>query len=116
MLILNGLDRCRVSALLLLTGLFQDWAVACRWLGRRCGSRRRAAGRRGHENPAFGIGLLEIALGFELCAAGVVVGLFGFAIFIDGALALTQEIENFAEIDVAPDLGPLFRRFGDGLQ
>src|SRR5262249_22347654 len=88
-----------------------------------CGSGKRRSGlcglgggRRGNEVAAFGIGLLEQGLDPSLCATSVVVGLFGFAVFVDGALALTQQIENFAQINVAPDFGPLLRRLGHVLQ
>ena len=67
-------------------------------------------------DAALGIGLLEPALGFELRAAGIVVGLLGFAVFVDGALALAQQVENLSQINVAPNFGPLFRRLGNGLQ
>src|SRR5262249_12091505 len=40
----------------------------------------------------------------------------GFAVFVDGAFALAKQIENLAEIDVAPDFGPLLRRLRNGLK
>jgi hypothetical protein len=43
---------------------------------------------------AFAVRLLQISIGCLLCAAGVVIGLFRFAVFVDGALALPEQIEN----------------------
>src|SRR6185312_8231227 len=63
-----------------------------------------------------GVGFFEERFGDFLGAAGVVVGLFCFAVFVDGAFALAEQIENFAEIDVAPNFGPFFGRLGDSLQ
>src|SRR5260370_37872410 len=51
-------------------------------------------------------GLLQILTGFFQCAEGVVVGLDGLPVFIDGALALAGDIEDLAELDVAPDFRP----------
>src|SRR5579885_3664842 len=52
------------------------------------------------------VGLLDVAAGFVFGALGVVVGLQGLAVFVDGALALSGDVEDFAQLDVAPDLGP----------
>ena len=49
-------------------------------------------------------------------SAGIVVGLLGFAVFVDGSFALTQQIENLAKVDVAPGFGPFVRRLGNILQ
>ena len=51
-----------------------------------------------------------------LGAAGVVIGLLGFAVFVDGACALAEQVKDFAEIDVAPDFGPLLGGLRNGLQ
>jgi hypothetical protein len=57
---------------------------------------------------AFGLaeGLLQVLAGFVDGALGVVVGLDGEAVLVDGAVALAGEVEDFADGDVAPDLGP----------
>ena len=65
---------------------------------------------------ALTVGFLQVAFGDLLGAAGIVVGLLGLAVFVDGALALRQHVEDFSEIDVAPDLGPFFGGFRNGLQ
>src|SRR5207245_1351585 len=54
----------------------------------------------------FLIGFGEILIGFGLRAAGVVIGFFGFAVFVDGALALPRKVEDLAEINVGPGLHP----------
>ena len=53
------------------------------------------------------VGLLHRGAGFVDGALGVVVGLDGEAVLVDGAVALAGDVEDFAELDVAPDLGPL---------
>src|SRR2546423_12041049 len=50
--------------------------------------------------------LLQILTGFFQGAEGVVVGLDGLAVFVDGALAPPSDIINLAELDAAPDFGP----------
>src|SRR4029077_405290 len=52
------------------------------------------------------VGLLKVLAGLFQSAEGIVVGLKGLAIFVDGAFALPGNIENLAELEVAPDLGP----------
>src|SRR5206468_11116533 len=79
----------------------------CGFVGGRGGDRGAAA---------FGVGFFQIAFGRCLRAAGVVVSLLGFAVFVDDALALAQQIKNFSEIDVAPDFRALVRGLGNGLQ
>src|SRR6476469_8905570 len=49
---------------------------------------------------------LQILAGFIQGALGVVVGLYGLAVFVGGALALSGNVEDLAQLDVAPDLGP----------
>src|SRR6266849_9192114 len=99
------------------SGLFQDGLFAgggrgnC--YGRLCGL---GGGRGGYGSSAFGVGLFQETFGGPLRAAGVVVGLFGFGVFVDGALALAEHVKNFSEIDVAPDFSPFFRGLGHGLQ
>src|SRR6266446_6771541 len=97
--------------------LFQDGAVVgwgslrhdgCSW---RC-----AGGGSGSGDAAFGVGLLQKLFGDLLGAAGVVIGLLGFAVFVDGAGTLAEEVKDFAEIDVAPDFGPLLGSLWNGLQ
>src|SRR5271170_1814309 len=64
----------------LLAGLFQRRAVT-RWRWSRCcGGWCRTCGRRSHQDAAFGIGLFEVALAFNLAAPRIVVGLFGLAV------------------------------------
>src|SRR6266404_1747481 len=70
----------------------------------------------GGGNRAFGVGLLQELLGHLLGAAGVVIGLLGFAVFVYGACTLAEQVEYLAEVEVAPDFGPLLGSFGDGLQ
>ena len=53
-----------------------------------------------------GVGFAEVLAGFVDGALGVVVGLDGEAVLVDGAIALAGDVEDFAEGDVAPDLGP----------
>ena len=43
---------------------------------------------------------------FFLRPAGIIVGLPGFAVLIDGAGAVSAEVVNFPKIDVRPDLDP----------
>src|SRR5271155_2708492 len=52
------------------------------------------------------VGFLQILAGFFQRAEGVVVGLQGLAIFVHGALALAGNVENLAQLQVAPDFGP----------
>src|SRR5581483_9957346 len=49
---------------------------------------------------------LHESAGLVDSALCVVVGLDGEAVLVDGALALTGDVEDLAEIDVAPDLDP----------
>jgi len=42
--------------------------------------------------------------------------LLGFAVFVDGAGALAEQVKDLAEIDVAPDVGPLLGSLRNGLQ
>src|SRR5258708_11268947 len=93
--------------------LFQDGAVvACRSLRRGwdCTGARSSGG-----DGAFDVSLLQALLGDLLGATGVVVGLLGLPVLIDGASALAEQIEDFAEIDVAPPFGPLLRGLRNGL-
>src|SRR5947209_8423017 len=73
-------------------------------------------GGSGDGSAALGVGLFQVALGFGLAASRVVVGLLGFAVFVDGALALRQHVKNLSKIDVAPAFGPLFRWLRNSLQ
>ncbi len=52
------------------------------------------------------VGFLEEHAGFVDAALGVVVGLDGEAVFVDGAVALAGDVEDAADCDVAPALGP----------
>ncbi len=52
------------------------------------------------------VGLLHEGAGFVDGALGVVVGLDGEAVFVDGTVALAGEVEDAAQLDVAPDLDP----------
>src|SRR5205807_1636279 len=52
------------------------------------------------------VSFLQVAAGFVERALGVVVGLQGLAVFVGSALALAGDVEDFAELDMAPDLGP----------
>ena len=51
-------------------------------------------------------GLLQILPRFIQRALCVVVGLQRLPVFVGGALALSRDVENLAQLDVAPDLGP----------
>jgi len=53
------------------------------------------------------VGFLHESAGLVDGSLGVVVGLDGEAVFIDGAVALAGDVEDVAELDVAPDLDPL---------
>ena len=53
------------------------------------------------------VGLLEVAGGFFLRALGVVLGADGLGVLVDGALALAGDVEDLAQVEVGPDLGPL---------
>ena len=53
------------------------------------------------------VGSLHGGAGFVDCALGVVVGLDGEAVLVDGAVALTGAVEDAGQFDVAPDLDPL---------
>src|ERR1700732_3060705 len=50
--------------------------------------------------------LLHISAGFLERALGIVVGLDGLPVFIDGAFALPGCVENLAQLQVAPNFGP----------
>src|SRR5664280_2916212 len=50
---------------------------------------------------------LQVFAGLVERALGVVLGLQCLLILIDGALALSGNVEDFAELEMAPDLGPL---------
>ena len=52
------------------------------------------------------VGLGEPLAGFVDGALRVVVGLDGEAVFVDGAVALAGDVEDFADGDVAPDFSP----------
>src|SRR6266481_93815 len=82
----------------------------------RGGFGRFVGGGSGNRGAAFGVGFLEEGFSDGLSAAGVVVGLFRFAVFVDGAFALAEQVKNLAKIDVAPDFGPLFGGFGNCLR
>src|SRR6185312_808217 len=58
---------------------------------------------------AFGarVGFLHIGAGFVDGALGVVVGLHGETVFVDGAFALAGAIEDAAQLNVSPHFGPL---------
>ena len=49
---------------------------------------------------------LQILPRFVQSALGVVVGLQRLAVFVGGALALSGDVENLAQLDMAPDFGP----------
>ena len=49
---------------------------------------------------------MQILAGFVDGALGIVVGLDGQAILVDGTVALAGHVEDLADGDVAPDLGP----------
>ena len=53
------------------------------------------------------VGVGEKAACFVDGALGIVVGLDGEAVFVDGAFALAGEVEDAAELDVGPDFSPL---------
>ena len=61
---------------------------------------------------AFGLaeGLLQVLAGLVDRSLGVVVGLDGEAVLVDGAVALAGDVKDFADGDMAPDLGPGRRR------
>src|SRR6185369_16574483 len=50
--------------------------------------------------------LLNIFLGFVLRTLSVVVGLQGLAVFVYRTLSLASDVEDLAQLNVAPDLGP----------
>ena len=52
------------------------------------------------------VGLLQVEAGLVDGALGVVVGLDGQAVLVDRAVALAGDVEDLAQGDVAPDLGP----------
>src|ERR1022692_2209103 len=52
------------------------------------------------------VGRLQVFASFFLGALGVVFGADGEAVFVDGALSLPGDIEDLAQVDAAPDLGP----------
>src|SRR5215469_14533071 len=66
------------------------------WL-RRGRSRRRLR---------LAVGNFHVLLSFLLCAAGIVLQLFGFLIFVDGAFARARQVEDLPQIDVTPDFHP----------
>ena len=49
---------------------------------------------------------LQVATSLVKSTLSIVVGLQRLAIFVGGALALPGDVEDFAELDVAPDFGP----------
>src|SRR5579862_8685555 len=53
------------------------------------------------------VGLLNVAPRFVFGALGVVVGLKRLAILVHSALTLPGNVEDLAQLDVAPDFGPL---------
>src|SRR5579871_5641602 len=50
--------------------------------------------------------LLQVAAGFVERSLRIVVGLNSLAVFVGGALALSSNIENLAQLNVAPDFRP----------
>src|SRR6476660_1761131 len=52
------------------------------------------------------VGFLQVFTGFFQSAEGVVVGLQGLAILAHGALALAGDVEDFSQLDAAPDFRP----------
>src|SRR5689334_9199950 len=60
----------------------------------------------GSRRCGFGVGLLEGFFGFGLGATGIVPGLFGFAVFVDGARTVIGDVVYAAEINVRPHFGP----------
>jgi hypothetical protein len=80
-------------------GFFQDGFFAGGGRG-DVGGGLRGRGSRGcgggDGGSAFGVGLFDPALGFGLAASGVVVGLFGFTVFVDAAFALPEQVKNFS--------------------
>src|SRR6266705_4025950 len=98
-------------------GLFQNRLLARSRRGNGHGGFGGCARRRGGDRgSAFRVRLLQESFRGLLSAAGIVVGLFGLTVFVDGALTLPQHVKNLPQVDVAPDLGPLFRRLRNGLQ
>ena len=57
---------------------------------------------------AFGllVGFLQVHARLVDRSLGVVVGLHGQPVLIHGAVALAGEVEDFADRNMAPDLGP----------
>ena len=43
---------------------------------------------------------------FLKSAKGIVVGLHGLTVFVDGSFALARNVEDLAQLDMAPDLRP----------
>src|SRR5712664_2221222 len=99
------------------SGLFQDglFAGGGRGNGRR-GFRGVGSCGSGDGRSAFGEGLFQETFGDLLGAARVVVGLFRFAVFVDGAFALAEHVKNLSEVDMAPDFRPFFGWLRNGLQ
>src|ERR1044071_2439288 len=52
------------------------------------------------------VGFFQVLAGFVQRALRGGAGLYGLAVFVDGALALASGIKDLAQHNVAPDLGP----------
>src|SRR5260370_2711932 len=110
-------DTARRFLLLRGAGLFQNRLFAGGRRGNGHGGFGGCAWRRGGDRgSAFRVRLLQESCRGLLGAAGIVVGLFGFTVLVDGALTLPQHVKNLSQVDVAPDFRPLFRRLRNGLQ
>ena len=77
------------------------------WMTMRSRSgRRRLGSHSAGLLRAFCVRLGDVLLRFILRAAGVVVGLLGFVVLVDGSRAVPSEVVDLPEIDVRPDLNP----------
>src|SRR6266853_1748263 len=72
------------------------------------GSRARTPGAPSNPLASFFplVRLLHVSAGFLERALGIVIRLDGLAVFIDGSFALARCVENLAQLQVAPNLGP----------
>src|SRR6266700_1430115 len=89
-------DPARRFLLLRRAGLFQNRLLARSRRGNGHGGFGGCARRRGGDRgSAFRVRLLQESFRGLLSAAGIVVGLFGFTVFVDGALALPSMSKIF---------------------
>src|SRR5215469_13469211 len=98
------------SMLVILSPLLEHWPV-------RLSIRRRlfwcfclSGGilRRGRGSVTLAVEwLLQISPGFLLRSGRIVVRVLRQAVFVDGALALPEQVVDFASVDVTPDADPL---------